>query len=67
MSNWQVRVIPEGYPAIPPPNAMVVQAGDPRLGGVLCGNCKGTGRVVALLFFDDNCHVYGFLLVSANV
>jgi hypothetical protein len=52
-----VRVVPNGYWAPPPPNAMVVPAGDPRLGGVLCGNCKGTGRVVELLFFDENCPV----------
>jgi hypothetical protein len=50
-------VLPSGYDAIPPPNALVVSAGDPRLGGVLCGNCKGTGRVL-LLFFDENCPVY---------
>lgn len=53
-----MRHIPYGYSAIPPPNAMVVTAGDPRLGGVLCGNCKGSGRVVSLLFFDENCPVY---------
>jgi hypothetical protein len=51
-------VVPRGYMAMPPPNAMVVSAGDPRLGGVLCGNCKGTGRVLAMLFFDENCPVY---------
>lgn len=55
-----MRVVPEGFATIPPPNALVVSAGDPRLGGVLCGNCKGTGRVVTLLFFDENCPVYGF-------
>ena len=49
--------MPDGYSAIPPANALVVSAGDPRLGGVLCGNCKGTGRV-SLLFFDGNCSVY---------
>jgi hypothetical protein len=60
-------VVPVGYTAIPPPNALVVPPGDPRLGGVLCGNCKGTGRAVALLFFDENCPVYGFLTKCANV
>lgn len=58
-----MRYVPDGYSAIPPPNALVVPAGDPRLGGVLCGNCKGSGRVVSLLFFDMNCPVYlSFLL-----
>jgi hypothetical protein len=66
-SNGQVRVIPEGYSAVPPPNAMIVLAGDPRLGGVLCGNCKGSGRVVALLFFDDNCPMYVSPLYTANL
>jgi hypothetical protein len=51
-------VVPNGYFAIPPPNALVVPAGDPRLGGVLCGNCKGTGTILSLLFFEDNCPVY---------
>ena len=50
-------MVPDGYTAIPPPNALIVQAGDPRLGGILCGNCKGTGRVFVLLF-DSNCPVY---------
>jgi hypothetical protein len=56
-----VRVLPTGYGSVPPPNALVVSAGDPRLGGVLCGNCKGTGRVLTLLIFDENCPVYGSL------
>ena len=60
-------MVPAGYTAIPPANALVVPAGDPRLGGVLCGNCKGTGRVIALLFFDENCPVYGFLTKCADV
>jgi len=50
-------VVSAGYRVIPPANAVVVPAGDPRLGGVLCGNCKGTGRVIALIIFDENCPV----------
>lgn len=49
--------MPSGWAAIPPPNAFVLKAGDPRLGGVLCGNCKGTGRVITLIF-DSNCPMY---------
>lgn len=49
--------MPVGYTAIPPPNALVVPAGDPRLGGNLCGNCKGSGRIVTFLLIDENCPV----------
>jgi hypothetical protein len=52
-----VTVIPNGYRALPPPGALVVPSGDPRLGGILCGNCKGTGSVT-LLFLDSTCPVY---------
>lgn len=31
---------------------LVVSPGDPRLGGVLCGECRGTGRVTFLLDED---------------
>lgn len=52
-----------GYPPmpmspIPPPpqqqqqRPLVVKPGDPRLGGVLCGECRGTGRVSFLLDED---------------
>lgn len=54
-------MLPAGYTAIPPASALVVSAGDPRLGGVLCGNCKGTGRAITLFVFDENCPVYGSL------
>lgn len=30
---------------MPPPGALVVRPGDPRLGGRLCGNCGGDGLV----------------------
>ena len=41
----------------PPPQQqqqrpLVVKPGDPRLGGVLCGECRGTGRVSFLLDED---------------
>lgn len=49
-------MVPSDY-LIPPPNSIVVQAGDPRIGGVICGNCKGRGRV-SFFFFDENCPVY---------
>ena len=43
-----------GYPPQPPRNQrpLVVRPGDPRLGGVICGECRGTGRVS--FFLDDN-------------
>ncbi|KAK5963587.1 Hua1p PWA37_003911 [Arxiozyma heterogenica] len=53
-----------GYPPapampIPPPpppqqHPLVVRPGDPRLGGVLCGECRGTGRI-SFLLDDDLC------------
>ena len=58
-------MIPSGYGMIPPPNSIVVPAGDPRIGGVLCGNCKGRGRV-SFLFIDENCPVYISFLVIAD-
>lgn len=44
----------------PSPNAIRVPPGDPRLGGVLCGNCRGRGQV---MFFLDTelCLVCGGL------
>ncbi|WBW71532.1 putative DNA J domain Hua1 [Schizosaccharomyces osmophilus] len=36
----------------PPPNALVVQPGDPRIPGRLCGNCKGTGSIDYLIFTE---------------
>ncbi|GMK53598.1 hypothetical protein CspeluHIS016_0101840 [Cutaneotrichosporon spelunceum] len=41
----------------PPPGALVVQPGDPRIGGQLCYQCGGTGRELSLFLFDDGpCH-----------
>lgn len=47
---------PAPQPAPQPYNTsgqpLVVSPGDPRLGGVLCGECRGTGRVTFLLDED---------------
>ncbi|CAK9780763.1 unnamed protein product [Cutaneotrichosporon oleaginosum] len=37
----------------PPPGALVVQPGDPRIGGQLCYRCGGSGRETSLFMFDD--------------
>ncbi|BEI82999.1 hypothetical protein CcaverHIS002_0308670 [Cutaneotrichosporon cavernicola] len=37
----------------PPPGALVVQPGDPRIGGQLCYRCGGSGREASLFMFDD--------------
>ncbi|CCE65571.1 hypothetical protein TPHA_0L02200 [Tetrapisispora phaffii CBS 4417] len=47
-------------PVITPtaPKPLIVRPGDPRLGGVICGNCRGTGRI--RFFLDsDLCHLCG--------
>ncbi|TXT08617.1 hypothetical protein VHUM_02745 [Vanrija humicola] len=36
-----------------PPGAVVMQAGDPRLGGRLCWRCNGAGREAGFFLFDD--------------
>lgn len=44
-----------GYPNHPmqyPQQKLVVRPGDPRLGGVVCGECRGTGRVS--FFLDED-------------
>lgn len=47
-----------GYGMPPPPQMsgsnppLIVRPGDPRLGGVLCGECRGSGRVSFLLDED---------------
>lgn len=49
-----------GYGSRVPPNAIRVPPGDPRLGGILCGSCRGTGQVT--FFLDqDLCDVCGGL------
>lgn len=42
------------YPQATPinSNALYVRPGDPRLGGVVCGECRGSGRV--RFFLDEN-------------
>jgi hypothetical protein len=51
-----VGYLPHGVQVLPMANAPVLPAGDPRLGGILCGNCKGRGWVDG--FFDtSNCQV----------
>ncbi|KAF9517122.1 hypothetical protein BS47DRAFT_570625 [Hydnum rufescens UP504] len=45
----QVAFTPGG----PPPGALVVQPGDPRIGGRLCWSCNGRGLVPVMLFFDE--------------
>lgn len=42
----------------PPPPPMRVRPGDPRLGGNLCGRCRGSG-VVHFLLDEDLCPVCG--------
>ncbi|RSH86482.1 uncharacterized protein EHS24_004738 [Apiotrichum porosum] len=37
----------------PPPNALVLQPGDPRIGGKLCYRCGGSGQEMSLFLFDD--------------
>ncbi|QLL30242.1 hypothetical protein HG536_0A00590 [Torulaspora globosa] len=39
-------------PVSPGGRPLVVQPGDPRLGGVVCGECRGTGRISFLLDED---------------
>jgi hypothetical protein len=37
----------------PPPGALVVMPGDPRIGGRLCYNCGGDGLIPAFMFFNE--------------
>ncbi|KAG6874679.1 hypothetical protein C0993_012650, partial [Termitomyces sp. T159_Od127] len=50
------NTIPVSPWAAPPPGAPVYYAGDARLGGRMCWNCAGKGRVT-LFFFDSTCEV----------
>ncbi|CAB11510.1 Proline/serine-rich protein C17A5.10 [Schizosaccharomyces pombe] len=40
----------------PPPGALVVYPGDPRIPGRVCGNCKGSGQL-DFIFFTEICPV----------
>jgi len=44
-----IRVAP---PGMPPPGALILSPGDPRLGGVLCRMCGGDGQISGLFFFE---------------
>ncbi|OLL26334.1 Proline/serine-rich protein [Neolecta irregularis DAH-3] len=39
----------------PPPGALVLPPGDQRLGGMLCGTCKGSGRMLSLFLLETTC------------
>ncbi|ORY92495.1 hypothetical protein BCR35DRAFT_297929 [Leucosporidium creatinivorum] len=41
----------------PPPGALVLRPGDPRMGGRLCPRCGGDGLVMGFLFDEDTCPV----------
>lgn len=36
------------------PNTIVVRPGDPRIGGVLCRKCGGSGTQMGLFIFDED-------------
>ncbi|KAF8888053.1 hypothetical protein BD779DRAFT_1672463 [Infundibulicybe gibba] len=44
--------------APPPPGALVYPAGDPRIGGRLCWQCDGKGRI-GFLIFEEACEACG--------
>ncbi|PWN33916.1 uncharacterized protein FA14DRAFT_66280 [Meira miltonrushii] len=51
-------LVPYGH--IPPPNALVLRPGDPRLGGQLCYKCGGEGVRESFWFGDrETCYVCG--------
>lgn len=51
-------IIHTSYWAPPPPGAMVLQSGDPRIGGLLCPQCRGVGWIETFLGFDtETCRV----------
>ncbi len=52
--NPQVHLMQYGRP---PPGAMVVQPGDPRIGGQLCYKCGGYGTRESFWFGDETCYV----------
>ncbi|PWN94096.1 hypothetical protein FA10DRAFT_264681 [Acaromyces ingoldii] len=44
------------HAGMPPPGAMVVHPGDPRIGGRLCYKCGGAGVRDALFLFQETCY-----------
>jgi hypothetical protein len=40
----------------PPPGALVVMPGDPRIGGRLCFECGGRGMTESFWFGDETCY-----------
>lgn len=58
---------PPFMPNLGPGGAIRVPPGDPRLGGILCGNCRGSGQVYFLLDLEL-CPVCGGLgrLINTN-
>lgn len=55
-----------GPPSRGPSTPLVLQPGDPRIGGKPCWNCSGTGRTLGFLLMSDRicdtCHGIGRLL-----
>ncbi|KAK6462535.1 hypothetical protein DFJ63DRAFT_162173 [Scheffersomyces coipomensis] len=52
------QVGPWGWgPPAPAPPPLRVPPGDPRLGGVLCGRCRGSGLIHTFLLDDELCNV----------
>ena len=51
-------LVPYGH--VPPPNALILRPGDPRLGGQLCYKCGGQGVRESFWFGDrETCYVCG--------
>ncbi|EGV65322.1 hypothetical protein CANTEDRAFT_92541 [Yamadazyma tenuis ATCC 10573] len=57
---------PGGYMSGPPPPPLRVLPGDPRLGGVLCGRCRGSG-LVHFFLDEEMCPVCGGMGRILNV
>ncbi|UZJ52409.1 hypothetical protein CBS101457_001729 [Exobasidium rhododendri] len=51
------QIIPYGH--IPPPNAIVLRPGDPRIGGRLCYKCGGQGVRDSLWWGSETCYHCG--------
>lgn len=52
MGHMPIQTMAAGAP---PPGAVVVRPGDPRIGGVLCQKCGGTGVRESLWWGDEVC------------